>query len=747
MISTLILLLSIATVQGTLEVEIQSTGAYRILVNGKTWLQSERSEFFEGGMWSSPAPVVSLPTAGSDALGGFKQTVLTYKAPTYSADAIIKQYDHGRLVSFTTNFTTGMKQSNSSTSADTTSSRFPVFKLQKPAALSLGCMAWGGTFMNNGNAGPAIGSWPETTSTGKDGGPHAVFDLDTSDTIVLSHASQFMTQSFESINGNLASGVMGGVTEIPAGFSVSTMISYSSSGVNNAMSEWGATLLKMYGKTTAHRDADPILKVLGYNTDHGAYYYYHPAPNMTMGATMLAVQSKAQQQDIPFKYILLDSWWYFKGPQDGVTNWTATPDTFPPGGDNALKTFTEQTKWMVIGHNRYWDHGTSYSIHNGGPFNFSDDGANHYVVPLTQDFWDFLMERSKAWGLTTYEQDWLYNEFNSVPYLQRSATMARDWLLQMGSAAEKNGLTIQYCMPYTRHVLQSVEVPVVTQVRASDDYVPGGNHAPANWNLGGSSILAHAVALAPYKDNFWSSTQEPGGSCGSTTNPDVWRAAAVATLSTGPVTPGDGMQYMNKSMIMRSCSADGTLLKPARPITFLDSYIYKRGGGNGPEGHVWSTYSTIGTARYDIIFSMVTADYKLKPSELTLDRVAGVPGKAVCYSRDTKSFTGLVVMPLDPASGTIPLKPPQTSNDFDLSYVAPVNANGWALLGELSKWVPVSAQRVTSVNPKNGDLEVVVNGAPHEEVVLTFYKTQPVEVRCVLPATGTAIVASSGTCH
>ena len=45
--------------------------------------------------------------------------------------------------------------------------------------------------------------------------------------------------------------------------------------------------------------------------------------------------------------------------------------------------------------------------------------------------------------------------------------------MQMGEGARKNGLTIQYCMPYMRHLLQSVEIPVVTQARASDDYQPG----------------------------------------------------------------------------------------------------------------------------------------------------------------------------------------------------------------------------------------------------------------------------------
>ena len=99
---------------------------------------------------------------------------------------------------------------------------------------------------------------------------------------------------------------------------------------------------------------------------------------------------------------------------------------------------------------------------------------------LEEAFWDYLLSTSKEWGLAVYEQDWLYNEFNGVPLLTENATMARDWLLQMGRAAERNNLTIQYCMAYPRHALQSLEISAVTQIRASDDYVPGIK-TPKNW--------------------------------------------------------------------------------------------------------------------------------------------------------------------------------------------------------------------------------------------------------------------------
>ena len=63
-------------------------------------------------------------------------------------------------------------------------------------------------------------------------------------------------------------------------------------------------------------------------------------------------------------------------------------------------------------------------------------------------------------------QDWLNVQTAYLAVLQTSLTQGRDWLMQMGQAAAENGLTIQYCMANPRHALQSIEIPVVTQVNS-----------------------------------------------------------------------------------------------------------------------------------------------------------------------------------------------------------------------------------------------------------------------------------------
>ena len=44
--------------------------------------------------------------------------------------------------------------------------------------------------------------------------------------------------------------------------------------------------------------------------------------------------------------------------------------------------------------------------------------------------------------------------------------------------------------------MQSIEIPAVTQIRVSANYLPGGD----NWIIGDTIMLAHAVGLASFKD-------------------------------------------------------------------------------------------------------------------------------------------------------------------------------------------------------------------------------------------------------
>jgi hypothetical protein len=191
-------------------------------------------------------------------------------------------------------------------------------------------------------------------------------------------------------------------------------------------------------------------------------------------------------------------------------------------------------------------------------YDFFVDLVKNGSLPLEQRFWDDLLGgESVKWGLRVYEQDWLHNEMDQyVGALLEDVLLARTWLLQMDKAALKNGLTVQYCMPHIRHILQSVECASVTQARASDDYKPSQN--TEQWRIGGQSILLEALGLAPSKDGVWTTTSQPGNPYGEDKVEPTPRLQTVVTvLSGGPVAIGDGIGFSDADLIMKACTKVG----------------------------------------------------------------------------------------------------------------------------------------------------------------------------------------------
>ena len=62
-------------------------------------------------------------------------------------------------------------------------------------------------------------------------------------------------------------------------------------------------------------------------------------------------------------------------------------------------------------------------------------------------------------------QDWMNTQTNGqIRAMYTDLHLGRRWLIQMGEAASRYGIRIQYCMSLPRHVLQSLEIPAVTEV-------------------------------------------------------------------------------------------------------------------------------------------------------------------------------------------------------------------------------------------------------------------------------------------
>merc|ERR1711971_737096 len=93
---------------------------------------------------------------------------------------------------------------------------------------------------------------------------------------------------------------------------------------------------------------------------------------------------------------------------------------------------------------------------------------------------------------------------------------------------------------------------------------------------------------------------------------------------------------------------------------------------------------------------------------------------------------------------------PDSLWDSTFHSISPVFSNGWALLGEPSKWVSVSEDRFTDVTELPTGLVVKLRGSPGETVIVAFKepdKDTPKLVSCVVPQSSTVkIVSSTGKC-
>ena len=634
---------------------------------------------------------------------------------------------YNNRVLFTQTYSEGAVDTKSQTgSFDETISGFPCFKV-KNGSEALGYLSYGGSMF--GWTDLHIGTFDSKTENIRDGikgGPLSIFNT-LGKAVVISPYNHFMAASLwhdSKEGGHMVWGIMSGVNEIPKGFSYSTVLVYGS-GINQAFQSWGQVLSVQFGPHIAKErrakvESDLSLNYLGYWTDNGAYYYYHTEDGKSYEDTMFDVKKYVDDNHIPYKYLQLDSWWYPKDDKGAVLTWTPMKKIFPDG----IKYVSDKTQWPIGAHNRYWSKKTPYAKQNGGNFTFVM--GEKAAVPDDPLFWEYLLAQARGWGLFLYEQDWLYVTNRDVSALETNLTLGHDWLMQMANGAAKNNQTVQYCMSYSRHAMQSLEFPTVTQARVSGDYLHSGFN---QWRVGVSSIFARAMSIHPFKDTFWTTSVQPGNPY-HIVEPHPELQAVVASLTTGPVGPSDMINGTNMTLLMRCCSQDGRLLRPSRPATAIDKQIMTdafRSGSLLQIGEIWSTYSDIvglegtkqGIIKHGILLAAgITDKFSVRVQDLGFPDPYLTEGVYYPYNdwSKWKSFNASTLIDLTDCGLT----------HFCLYHFAPIVNTPFKMavqiLGEVDKWVPMSSDRIYRlVNNVDSTVDVVFNPTEMDEKVNISY--------------------------
>ncbi len=592
---------------------------------------------------------------------------------------------------------------------------------------------------------------PPTRSAIRTNGPLIVFSDDL-DVVVFSPVDHPFETLVWFADGALHSGLEGELDVIPPGFTHEFLL-VRGRGIGATVERWGAALRERLGGAAVDRYADLGLSRLGYWTDNGAVYYYATAPGRNEADTLLEVKRDADQRGIPFGYFQLDSWWYFKeasatGPFGGLVNWQPQPWMFPEG----LTAFRERLGLPLVLHNRWFaptnDYASRYEFVRGG-------GDPDMAFPVDRGVFDEFMADAARWGAVTYEQDWLMAQFWGVPWLRQALGRAETWMANLANAAADAGLTVQLCMPGPAHFLDKPRHPNVTTARVSIDYLAGAPKTMYWPAFHTTSMLAAAVGVWPFKDNFLSA---PGQRTLFDEHQNE-QEALVSALSGGMVGAGDGIGAADATLLRRTCRADGVLLKPDRPATPIDAMFLphqrpytvstfsdRSGLGRWTYLAAYALWRGDDVRRFlDGLFSFI--DYgrpiddlfvlpdELRAWDVDLARDLDIREPMVAY--DWRRGTATVV------EGAFALEVRGKPFDFDYVVLAPILENGLALIGEAEKFVTLADRRFTDIRATTDGIDVDLAGAPGERVTLLVFDAHASALLAPVHAT----LSTQGTAH
>lgn len=533
-------------------------------------------------------------------------------------------------------------------------------------------------------------------------------------------------------------------------------------GVTAAVHKWGHVMRDAYSVQRHPRgDQDIIGNSVGYWTDNGAVYDGRQPLSTNRMAELFA---QLRQAKAPARYLQLDPYWY-----NGMHAWAPQPALYGAEGLRGLVSATNGTR-LLLYHN-FWDQDTqAYYASRGGNFSFVPGfrflnwGQPRYIVQIHPEdsfaFFDFIFAEYMRQGVMVgAEVDFLSWSQVTVPAIFTVLDGGHEYLKGMAEAARKHGVSHQLCMGLPSHLMDSLALPAVTNARASPDNIPTDEN---RWLIGYTSLVMWALDVQPFADNVWTRAREPAQPYGHgvfrhnvelqvcsvsgvyyislfpiliscfDTNIHLIRKypflqVLMSALSAGPLGIGDQIGLTNTTLLLHTCTANGTLLHPDKPATPIDA-MFSALSPSRPPGEVWQTHTSInisagGTLLWRYILGVDThftlRHEHLWPTDIFARDTVGLSWRARQQSCGERwNMSGVYELQTAPMSGL--------EHGFDLVTVAPIvwtrGGKGVSLIGEADKYVSVSRARFGQrmVVHSNGTLGLRLRGAPNESVCLVY---------------------------
>jgi hypothetical protein len=538
---------------------------------------------------------------------------------------------------------------------------------------------------------------PRRFALENNGTPWLLFD-DQARAVVLSPAANYMIASMHGDGRTeIASGLNGGVSDLPAGFAHATLVAFGF-GVNATWDTWGTALTELQGKHSRPNDADIGLRYLGYWTDNGADYYYNYDHDLGYAGTLDALVQRYHHEGIPIRYLQLDSWWYSKTLTDpsgttgspknpdlplgewnrygGLQQYEAHPALFPEG----LAAFQHKIGLPLITHNRWIDPESQYHKR----FDISGFAA------VDPNWWKEIVGYLASAGVVTYEQDWLNVIYEHSPALATTLRAGDLFTDGMAHAAQEKGLSMQYCMALPRFFLQGARYDNLTTIRVSGD-----RFTRSNWDAFlYTSRLASALGMWPWADVFMSTETDN---------------LLIATLSAGMLGIGDKIGAESKENLLRAVRSDGVIVKPDAPLLPIDA-MYESDAVGSKQPMIASAHTDHGALRSSYVFAYSRDSQNAKAAFTPTQ--AGIPRDVYLYDTQARTARRLTAA----ETFTFELAP----NGTRYLILASVSSGDVALFGDDSKFVPDGRKRIAAIVDERNKLTATVTFAPEEETVRLF---------------------------
>ncbi len=472
-------------------------------------------------------------------------------------------------------------------------------------------------------------------------------------------------------------------------------------GIRRTLNFWGHALDRLYNRPRIGNEGNVVLRNFGYWTDNGACYYYNYVPKLGYAGTLEAVVRQFERHKVPLAYMELDSWWYRKSDRfvDG-TLLKAKAGKFPPGRWNiyggiwqyrashqlfpqGLGAFQKKLGVPLVCHGRWIDPHSPYHK------KYAISG----VAPIDPAWWKSTADYFARSGVIGYEQDWLNDIYQYSPAMQISRHVGDDFTGNMAAVLARHHMSLIYCMPLPRFFLQSAATPNLSMIRCASDYF-----IQQRWrHFVYTSSLAHAMGLWPWTDTLMS--RNTG---------DI----LLATLSGGPVGVGDQMGHESWSNIRKVIRSDGRIVKPDAPLLPTDQTIMAEAAGKH-RPFVADTCSNQGIKTTYVFVWRQKGDHpsvRISPTELGLPAT----GRYIVCNYFTHAVRHF--------DAKRPLTINLHVNQWQYDIVAPQQAGGMALFGDLNQFVPMGRQRIAKAAVRKSGVSLTVIVAKGEKsVVISGY--------------------------